>query len=142
MVLVVAAGLAVLGSGCGGGDNGGGSTTQAVSAAPTITPPTTPSGDGTGGATTGTTTAPSTIPLPGGGRIRADALGPFRDCMQRHGGDVNLFGGGQSNATDAIRSRFRVLIRARRACFKELPPRLQRRYEQFRARMRRQHRGR
>jgi hypothetical protein len=69
-------------------------------------------------------------------------LVPFQACVQRHGGDVRPFGGGQANAPAAIRSRFRALIRARQACFRELPPLLQRRYEQFRARVRRQHGGR
>ncbi len=94
-------------AGCGSSGGGAGSTTKGIEAQ-TITAPTTTSAGGTSGATGSTATTPPTIPLPGGGRIRAAALVPFRDCMQRHGGDVRPFGGGQSNRPDAIRSRFQT----------------------------------
>jgi len=134
ILLVAAAGLLALASGCGGGDGDNGSLTRTV-AGRTITVPTT-SQPGTGStATNSTGTVPSTITLPGGQRIATSALIPFRDCLERHGVQplpLNASPPDFQSLTPQRIAQLRAQFQARVACAPLLPPELRSRFERYR----------
>jgi hypothetical protein len=134
VVLVAAAGLLGLASGCGGGDDGSGSTTKTI-AGQTITVPTvTQSTTASTPATSGATTVPPTITLPSGARIQTSALTPFRDCLRRHGVEPLPLNSPPPRLGDLTPERIaqlRAQFQARTACAHLLPPELRRAVERY-----------
>jgi hypothetical protein len=142
-LIVAAAGLLGLASGCGGGDEGNGSTTRTV-AGHTITVPTvtTPNTGSTG--TESTASVPSTITLPSGQRIQTSDLTPFRDCLRRHGVEPLPLDRGQSGFGELTPERvaqLRAQIQARLACAPQLPPPLRSALERYRRQLQERRQG-
>ena len=143
-VLAVVGGCVLAVSGCGGGADGGSPSQTAIrEQASSLTQPETsgkpkpdqPSGESGGSATQ--------APHAGVERLQR-VLGPFRECLSRHGVEPEPFLSGaaarqrwqQLLQQRAQRSRpeFRADIQARIACIPELPPRLRAAAEQLKRR--------
>jgi hypothetical protein len=118
-------------AGCGGDGNDSSSPTQTGVQLQAPTTPTAPDSQGNPPGTDTDRGSTATTPFqgqpgnanpPGVARIRR-ALGPFRDCVSRHGVDLDGFRSGareQFPDPDARQKRIQAMI----DCIPELPPRL------------------
>jgi hypothetical protein len=104
---------------------------------------TTPNQSGSGGfhhggqARTGTATAPST-PNPAV-RSLERLMGPFRDCLTRHGVQPPPFGVPPQQRQQEGPAQVQKEIQARIACIPELPPRMRKAAERLKRRYERRH---
>ena len=124
-------------AGCGGDSNDSAST--AASIPPAVTAPQVQRTATKPHTPTSTQASPTTtVPGHPGANELAVALGPFRDCLQRHGVRVPQpgvrSGAPRQQAWGQSASQRRAQIQARIACIPELPPRLRRFAERLKKR--------
>jgi hypothetical protein len=133
----------VIAIGCGGGGDDSSTAARTGSQFPDVT---TPSQTRTGGfdpdeqagTGTGTATAPS-AQNPAARLIRV--LGPFRDCLTRHGVQPPPVGAPLQRQQHQDPAQVQKEIQARIACIPELPPRLRKAAERLKRRYEQRHGG-